>query len=63
MVDHILKISRAGVSDSCVNWNYCVQEKCPIERRRYKSRHLIPLFIGTPFIYLQHDDQKALELF
>ena len=50
--DHILKISRPGVFDiRCLNWN-TVQivfiNKYPMDRRQYKSRHIIPMFIVKP---------------
>ena len=55
MVDLILKISGPGVSDiRCVNCRklklLCSSKKCHMDRRRYKRRHLIPMFIGTPYI-------------
>ena len=55
MVDLILKISGPGVSDiRCVNCRklqlLCSSKKCHMDRRRYKRRHLIPMFIGTPCI-------------
>ena len=52
MVDHILKISRPDVLDVvCLSWNTAIivcMRKCRMDRRRYKSRHWIPMFIGTP---------------
>ena len=52
MVDRILKISRPGVFDiRCLSWNTAIivfMKKCRMDRRRYKSRHWIPMFIGIP---------------
>ena len=54
MVDLILKISRPCVIDirsvlcKLEYCNYCVHKKCRMDRRLYESRHLIPMFIGTP---------------
>ena len=28
--------------------NHCFHEKCRKDQRRYRSHHLIPMFIGTP---------------
>ena len=54
MVDHILKISRPGVFDiRRLSWNTAIVvfiKKCRMVRRRYKSRHWISMFIGTPCI-------------
>ena len=50
--DHILKISRPGVFDiRCLNWNteqIVFINKYPMDRRQYKSRHIIPMFIVKP---------------
>ena len=53
MVDHILKIKRPGVFDIrfvSVTWNTAiiVLKKCHMDRRRYKSRHLISCLLGHP---------------
>ena len=52
MVDHILKISIPGVYDiRCLDWNTEIivfMKKFRMDRRRYKSCHWIPMFIGTP---------------
>ena len=52
MVDHILKISRLGVFYiGCLCWSTVINvfmKKCCMNRRLYKSRHWIPMFIGTP---------------
>ena len=54
MVDLILKISRPCVIDirsvlcKLEYCNYCVHKKYHMDRRQYKSRHLIPMFIETP---------------
>ena len=48
MVDHILKISRPGVFDiRCLSWNTAsivFMKRCCMDRRRYESRHWIPMF-------------------
>ena len=50
MIDHILKISRLGIFDfRCLSWNTAIivfMKKCRMDRRRYESRHWIPMFIG-----------------
>ena len=46
-VAYILKISRPGVW----NWNAAINmlmKKCRMVRWKYKSRHLIPMFLGHP---------------
>ena len=53
ILDLILKISRPGVFNiRFVNCNTAIivfMKKCHMDRRRYKSCHLIPMFIETPF--------------
>ena len=47
MVDHILKF----YDIRCLSWNteiIVLMKKCRMFRRWYKSRHWIPMFIGTP---------------
>ena len=52
------EISRPGASYiRCFNWNTAiivVMKKYCMDRRQYKSRHLIPMFIGTPCIIKQN---------
>ena len=54
MVDLILKISRPGVFDiRCLSGNSAIFVcKQKMERRRYKSRYLIPMFLGTTCIIM-----------
>ena len=54
MVDLILKISRPGVFYiRCLSWNSAIIVfKQKMERRQYKSRHLIPMFLGTTCIIM-----------
>ena len=67
MVDHILKISRPGVFKSrCLSWNTAIivfMKKCRMDQRRYKSRHWIPMFIGTPCIILVNEFLEGLEAY
>ena len=47
MVDHILKILRPSVFDiRCFYWIViiAVMKKCRMDGRRYKGRHLIPMY-------------------
>ena len=49
MVDNILKSQDQAFS--IFRWNTAIilfMKKCHMDRRRYKSRHLIPMFIKTP---------------
>ena len=44
MVDHILEIPKLAVFEvKCYTTKYCLQ----MEQRRFRSRHLISIFIGT----------------
>ena len=61
MVNNILKISKP-YRYLIFKLEYCnnyTEEKLCIDRRRYKNRHLIPMFIGTPCAY--SNNQKTLE--
>ena len=54
MVDHILKISRPVFDIYSLSWNTTTIvfiKKYRMDRRRYKSRHWILMFIGTPCMY------------
>ena len=53
MVDHILNIPRLvlGFGVKCLNWilqNHIYEVIPRMEQKLYRSRHLIPMVIGTP---------------
>ena len=53
MVDHILNIPRLvlGFGVKCLNWilqNHIYELIPRMEQKLYRSRHLIPMVIGTP---------------
>ena len=52
MVDHISEIHKLGdLCFKCFIWGstqIVFTKYCRMEQRRYRSRHLIPMFIGTP---------------